>query len=117
MWNLKYDTNELTWETTDSQIQKSDFWLPVGAESGRRNDWEFGISRCKLVYVERISNEVLLLYSTRSYTQYPATNCNGVECICVYVYIYIYTYVHVYIYIYIHIYIYIYTYTYIYIYT
>ena len=62
MWNLKYDTNELTQETTASQIQKSDFWLPVGAESGRRNDWEFGISRCKLVYVEWISNKVLLLY-------------------------------------------------------
>ena len=31
MWNLKYDTNELTYETeTDSQTQRSDLWLPRG---------------------------------------------------------------------------------------
>ena len=29
MWNLKYDINELIYETeTDSQIQRSDLWLP-----------------------------------------------------------------------------------------
>ena len=28
MWNLKYDTNELIYETdTDSQIQRTDLWL------------------------------------------------------------------------------------------
>ena len=31
-------------------------------------DWEFGVSRCKLLHLERISNEVLL-YSTESYIQ------------------------------------------------
>ena len=31
MWNLKYDTNELIFETeTDSQAQKTDLWLPTG---------------------------------------------------------------------------------------
>ena len=38
MWNLKYDTNEHIYETeTDSQIQKTDLWLPRGwgVEEGR----------------------------------------------------------------------------------
>ena len=31
MWDLKYDTNELTYETeTDSQTQRIDLWLPRG---------------------------------------------------------------------------------------
>ena len=45
MWNLKYDTNELIYKTeTDSQTQRTDLWLPRGGM-----DWEFGISRCKLL--------------------------------------------------------------------
>ena len=32
-------------------------------------DWEFGISRCRLLYVEWINNKVLL-YSTGNYSQY-----------------------------------------------
>ena len=37
-----------------------------GAESGR--DREFGVSRCKLLHLEWITNEVLL-YSTENYFQ------------------------------------------------
>ena len=37
-----------------------------GGESGM--DWEFEISRCKLLHLEWISNEVLL-YSTGNYIQ------------------------------------------------
>ena len=57
-----------------------------GGWGGRGMDWEFGISRWKLVYIERINNKVLL-YSTRSYIQYPGINPYGKEyekeCICV----------------------------------
>ena len=35
--------------------------------------WEFGISRCKLSYTERIHNKVLL-HSTENYVQYPVIN-------------------------------------------
>ena len=36
MWNLKYDTNELTYETEiDSQTQGTDLWWPVGGAWGR----------------------------------------------------------------------------------
>ena len=35
MWNLKYDTNELTYKTeTDSQTQSTDLWLSRGSGSG-----------------------------------------------------------------------------------
>ena len=45
---------------------------------GERMDWEFGISRCKLLYIEWINNKVLL-HSTRNYIQHPVINYNGKE--------------------------------------
>ena len=50
-------------------------------------DWEFGISRCKLFYVEWINNKVLLI-STWNDIQYPVINHNGKEYEkeCIYVY-------------------------------
>ena len=44
-------------------------------------DWEFGISRCKLVYIRWINNKVLL-YCTGNYIQYPVRNHNGKELSC-----------------------------------
>ena len=38
-------------------------------EVGGGKDWEFGINRCKLVYIGWINNKDLL-YSTRKYIQY-----------------------------------------------
>ena len=35
MWNLKYDTNELIYKAEiDSQMQKTNLWLPKGEGSG-----------------------------------------------------------------------------------
>ena len=45
---------------------------------GGKMEWEFRISRCKLVYIEWINNKVLL-YSTWNYIQYPVINHNGKE--------------------------------------
>ena len=51
----------------------------VAAEGiGGGMDWEFEISRCKLVYIEWINNNILL-YSTGNYIQYPVINHNGKE--------------------------------------
>ena len=53
-------------------------------------EWEVGVHRCKLYYVEWLNNKVLL-HSTRNYIQYPVINHNGKECkktVCV-IYIYI----------------------------
>ena len=41
-------------------------------------DWEFGISRYKLLYVEQINNKVLL-HSTGNYIQHPVAKHNGKE--------------------------------------
>ena len=43
-----------------------------GCQGGRKvggMDWEFGISRCKLVYIEWVNNK-FLLYSPGNYIQY-----------------------------------------------
>ena len=50
-------------------------------------EWEFGVSRRKLLYIEWINNKVLL-YSTENYIQYPMINHNGKEYIkkCIYMY-------------------------------
>ena len=66
MWNLKYGTNETIYKIeTDSQREKT-----YGCQGRGRNrmDWEFGVSRYKLLHLEWISNEVLL-YSTGNYIQ------------------------------------------------
>ena len=41
-------------------------------------EWEFGISRGKLLYIEWINNKVIL-YKTGNYIQYSVTNHNGKE--------------------------------------
>ena len=58
-----------------------------GERGGRELNWEFEISRCKLVNIEWISNKVLLS-STRNYIQYPMINHNGkgYEKECIYIY-------------------------------
>ena len=41
-------------------------------------EWEFGISRGKLLYIGWINNKVLL-HSSENYIQYPVTNHSGKE--------------------------------------
>ena len=56
MWNLKYDTHELFYETeTDSQTQRTDLWLTRGRKDGGGMDWEFGIRRRQLLYIKWIT--------------------------------------------------------------
>ena len=58
-----------------------------GEGGGGGMDWEFGVSRCKLLYIEWINNKVLL-YSTGNYIQYPMIKHNGKEYDkeCIYMY-------------------------------
>ena len=56
-----------------------------GCQGGRGRegkDWEFGVSRCKLLYIEWINNKVLL-YSPGNSIQYPGINHDEKECIYV----------------------------------
>ena len=52
--------------------------MKLPREGEGRIDWEFGISRFKLVRIGWTNNKVLL-YSTGSYIQYPVINHNGKE--------------------------------------
>ena len=63
-----------------------------GAGGKRVIEWEFGISRCKLLYIEWINK--VLLDSRANCIQYPVINHNGKEyekcvyihkCMCTYV--------------------------------
>ena len=49
-----------------------------GQGAGGGMEWEVGVSRCKLLYMEWVNNKVLL-YSTESCIQYPMINHNGKE--------------------------------------
>ena len=51
-------------------------WQRGGGGEGK--DWEFGISRCKLFYIDGVNNKVPL-YNTGNYIQYPLINHNGKE--------------------------------------
>ena len=84
MWNLKYDANETVCETLKDIKNRL-----VGAKQvGGGKDWEFGISRCRLLYIGWISNKVLLC-SIENCTQYSVINYNGTEYKRFYIYIYI----------------------------
>ena len=66
----KCDTNEHIYKIkTDSQIHRTDLWLPrVGERWGK--DWEFGINTCKLcIYIGWINK--IPLYNIANYIQYP----------------------------------------------
>ena len=74
----KYDTNEPIYKTeTDSQTENR-FVFAKQRGSGGGVDYEFGISRCKLLY-EAWINKKVLLYSTGIYIRYPVINHNGKE--------------------------------------
>ena len=66
------------YHTKDSQIQRADLWLQRGRRERGELVWEFGVSRCKPVYIGWINNKVLL-YRTGSYIQYSIINHNGKE--------------------------------------
>ena len=57
-----------------------------GDGDGGGMEWEFGVSRCQLLYIEYINNKVLL-YSTGNYIQYPVINHNGKQYEKEYIYV------------------------------
>ena len=66
IWNLICGTNEPIYrKETNSWTWRIDLWLSRG--KGRSGmDWEFGVSGCKLLHLEWISNEIPL-YSRGNY--------------------------------------------------
>ena len=72
MWNLKHEP--IYEAETDLRIQRTDLWSPRGIGGGA--EWEGGVSRCKLLYIEWINSKVLL-YSTENCVQYLMRNHDG----------------------------------------
>ena len=70
MWNLKDNTKECK----QTHRHREQTCVCQGGEK----DWEFGISRYKLLYIGWINNKVLV-YSIGNYIQYPVINHNGKE--------------------------------------
>ena len=63
-WNLIYGTNEPIYrKETNSQTWITDLLLPQG-EGGSGMDWEFGVSRCKLLHFKQTCNEILVAQVT-----------------------------------------------------
>ena len=98
VWNLKYDKNELFYETETFTDIENKYVVIKGERCGEGIDWEFGISRCKLVYIKWRNNKVLL-YNTGNCICYPMINQNAQEYdknVCIYTYIYPHIYIYVY---------------------
>ena len=77
MRNLKYDRNEPIYKGERDSQTRTELWLPWGrGRGGSGMDKEFGVSRCKLLHLEWVSNEVLL-YSTENYIQSLGINHDG----------------------------------------
>ena len=73
MWNLKYGTKERIYKTdTDNRLVIAK-WEGVGGGE----EWECGVSRCKLLYIGWINTKVL--YSTGNCIQYLMINHSGKE--------------------------------------
>ena len=120
--NILLNSNRLT-NTENSLVVAKEGGGGIGM------DWEFEISRYKLIYIRWTNNKVLL-YSTGNYIRYPVMNHNGKEYerkkiwkeyVHIYIHIYsivihLYTYMHIYIHAYIHMHVCIYTHVCVYIY-
>ena len=81
-WTYLWNRNRLT----DIENRLAVASGEVGVGGGK--DWEFGISRCKLLYIGCVNNKVLL-YNTGNYIQYPVINDNGKEYEEEYMYVYV----------------------------
>ena len=66
IWNLMYRTHEpLSTEKKQTHELGEQTYGCQGGGGGSGMGWEFEVNRCKLLYLEWMSNEILL-YSTRN---------------------------------------------------
>ena len=79
-------------KTSDMRILQLVMWNIIGGGM----EWEVGVSRWTLLYIEWINNKVLP-YSAENYIQYPMINHNAKEYFLKRMYIYIYIYIYVYV--------------------
>ena len=51
MWSLKYDTNELIYKQKQTHRERRLAVALTGRASGGGIDWEFGVTKCKLLHI------------------------------------------------------------------
>ena len=68
MWNLKYGSNDPIYKAETDHRWENRLVVAKGEEGGSGMDGKSGVSRCKLLHLEWVSNGVLL-YSTGNYVQ------------------------------------------------
>ena len=76
MWNLKYEKMSLFMKQkqTHRHREQTCSWQGGGGKGGM--EWQFGISRCKLIHIGWINNKVVL-YSTGNRIQRLVINHSG----------------------------------------
>ena len=70
-----------------SQMQKTNLWLPWGKAGAGEINWDIGIDKYTL-YIKQIINKDLL-YSTRNSTQYSVMTQMGKESKKEWIYVYV----------------------------
>ena len=78
MWNLKYGKMNLSMKQKETHGHREQICGRKGEEGGRGMDWEFGVSRCKVLHLKRINNKDLLR-RTGNYIHSPGINHDGKE--------------------------------------
>ena len=82
---IRHPNGALEWKSETQRLEinilvftdiKSKLVVAKVGGSGSGKDWEFGVSKCKLLHLEWVNNKVLL-YSTGNYSQSPGTDHDG----------------------------------------
>ena len=75
-----YNTTQMNMSMKQKQPHRhrEQIWGCQGGGGWGGMDWKFGVSRCKVSYIERINNKVLL-YGAGNYIQYHVLSDNGKE--------------------------------------
>jgi len=84
MWNPKYDTNELNYETEPESQTENSLVAAMGDRVEGGVGGEFGIPRCQLLYTGWVNKSLpqTAEYS-ELYIQYPLRPHHGKEYVCI----------------------------------
>ena len=77
MWNLKYGTNEPIYKTEIDSETENRLVAAKWERGGSGLDWEFVVSRCRLLHLEWISNEAPCCIAQRTISNHLIEHDGG----------------------------------------